>query len=104
MRPLGKNRIHSVTFRGEPVDNSAPEREAPGQMSASELRSAGVHVEVFADPIDQQGHLVGDVADVGLRAAEHAQTAAGAGRGDEEHRVVELDHRLAHPAGAEVPS
>ena len=75
-----------------------------GQRSEDGLafRLSGVHAKVFADAVHQQRHLVGDLADVRLRPAEDGQTAAGAGRGDEEHRVVELDHRLPYLPGAEV--
>lgn len=63
-----------------------------------------IHAEVLADAVHEQGHLIRDLADVGLRGAEDTQTAAGARRGDEEHRVVELDHRLAHLARTKMAS
>lgn len=57
---------------------------------------------MFADAVHEQRHLVGDLSDVRLRGAEHAEAAARSGRGDEEHRVVELDHRLSYVTGSEV--
>ena len=62
----------------------------------------GAVAQVHADPLDQQGHLVGDLADVGVGVGEDGEAAAVAGGRDEEEGLVELDDGLADAARLEV--
>ncbi|CAD5913519.1 protein of unknown function [Streptomyces sp. KY75] len=61
------------------------------------------YAEVLTDPVDEQGHLVGHLPDIGFCGGQHTQAAAVARGGHEEQRLVELDHGLAGPPRPEVP-
>src|SRR3981081_2890315 len=58
---------------------------------------------LLADPFDQQGHLVGDEADVTVRRGQDAKARAVADRHQEQVAAVHLDHGLVYRAGLEAP-
>ena len=82
-------------------------------LSSSELMAPGlprdrvlhgeprVRDHVLPDALDQDGHLVGDLARVGARVGQQGQAGPPPGRGDEQQRDVHLDDRLADLAVAE---
>ncbi len=83
-------------------------RRRPGPRCAGWRREGprgrGRGPQVLADAPDEARHLVGDQPEVSGRGAEHGQAGALPCGGDEQERGVHLHHRLADPAGAEVPA
>ncbi|EGJ78731.1 putative roadblock/LC7 domain-containing protein [Streptomyces sp. Tu6071] len=57
-----------------------------------------------ADPLDEERHLVGDLADVRVGSGEDGEAASVARRRDEEEGVVEFDECLPDAARVEVAS
>src|SRR6266498_2471027 len=69
---------------------------------ASIRRGPAVDRRVPAQALDDQGHLVGNEADVGLRSGEHGEAASVSGGGHEQETPFHLDDGLLDLAAIEA--
>ena len=88
-------RIAGTAVRARSV---RPPRLTPGRLPAAPTvffsSSDQLRAQDGADPVGEQGHLVGDVAELRLLGGHHAEHRAAADRGDQQVPVLQVDDDL----------